>query len=198
MRYYSNVPKVASIHSNGVVRAVDAEAVETTTVLPDHPEDLAPVVGFLAAHERRHGAAAPSYALVGIDEHDRVELPAEVHRALTRVVAALHAGKAVTIAPQTMTLTTQQAADLLGVSRPTVVRLINDDVLPAERIGNRHRLLLDDVLAYREERRNRQYDALAATTIEIDSDDDPETIRKQLREARRAVAARRRNAGKPS
>ena len=36
------------------------------------------------------------------------------------------------------------------------------------------------------QRRKRQYDALAATAIDIDSDDDPETIRKQLREARRA------------
>jgi len=97
-----------------------------------------------------------------------------------------------------MTLTTQQAADLLGVSRPTVVRLINNNELPAERIGNRHRLLLDDVLAYREQRRKRQYDALAATAIEIDSDDDPETIRKQLRQARRAVAARRRSSAQPS
>ena len=88
-------------------------------------------------------------------------------------------------------------ADLLGVSRPTVVRLINDNVLPAERIGNRHRLLLDDVLAYRDERRKRQYDALSATAIDIDSDDDPETIRKQLREARRVVAARRRNVAQP-
>jgi hypothetical protein len=47
-------------------------------------------------------------------EHERIELPEAVHQALTKVVAALHAGKAVTIAPQTMTLTTQQAADLLG------------------------------------------------------------------------------------
>ena len=102
-----------------------------------------------------------------------------------------------TIAPQTMTLTTQQTADLLGVSRPTVVRLINDNVLPAERIGNRHRLLLDDVLSYREERRKRQYDALTATA-DIDRDDDPETIRKQLREARRAVAARRTKSTEPN
>lgn len=96
------------------------------------------MVGFLSAHERRHGAAAsPSYALVGVGEHDRIELPGAVHEALTKVVAALHAGKAVTTAPQTMTLTTEQAADLLGVSRPTIVRLINDHVLPDERIGNR-------------------------------------------------------------
>src|ERR1700758_735457 len=174
------------------------EAAETATFLSEHPEELAPVVGFLAAHERRHGpAASPSYALVGVNEHDCIELPAAVHQALTKVVAALHAGKAVTIAPQAMTLTTQQAADLLGVSRPTVVRLINDNVLPAERIGNRHRLLLDDVLSYREVRRKRQYDALPAPA-DLDSDDDPETIRKQLREARRAVAARRGRATRPS
>jgi hypothetical protein len=50
---------------------VSAEAVETATFLSDHPEELAPVVGFLAAHERRHDpAASPSYALVGVDEHD--------------------------------------------------------------------------------------------------------------------------------
>lgn len=171
-----------------------AEVVENTTFVPDHPEELAPVLGFLAAHERRRGeVASPSYALVGVDEHDRIELPEDIHRALTKVVAALHAGKAVTIAPQTMTLTTQQAADLLGVSRPTIVRLINEGVLRAERIGNRHRLLLDDVLAYRQERRNRQYDALAATSMDINSDDDPDAIRKHLRQARRAVAARRRN-----
>jgi excisionase family DNA binding protein len=178
---------------------MNAEAIETTTLLPDHPEELASVVGFLAAHERRRGAAAePSYALVGTDEYDRIELPEAVHQALKKVVAALHAGKAVTIAPRTMTLTTQQAADLLGVSRPTVVRLINDNGLPAERIGNRHRLLIDDVLTYREQRRKRQYDALAATAIDIDSDDDPETIRKQLRQARRAVMARRRSSAQPS
>jgi excisionase family DNA binding protein len=94
-----------------------------------------------------------------------------------------------------MALTTQQAGDLLGVSRPTVVRLINDNVLPPERIGNRHRLLLDDVLSYREERRKRQYDALGATA---DGDDDPETIRKHLRDARRAVAARRDKSAQPS
>src|SRR6201997_1230736 len=175
------------------------EAAETATFLSEHPEELAPVVGFLAAHERRHGpAASPSYALVGVNEHDRIELPAAVHQALTKVVAALHAGKAVTIAPQAMTLTTQQAADLLGVSRPTVVRLINDNELPADRIGNRNRLLLDDVLAYREQRRKRQYDALAATAIDVDSDDDPKTIREQLRQARRAVAARRRSTDQPT
>ena len=169
------------------------QGIESKTFLPEQTEDLAPVLSFLSAHERRRGRSlAPSYALVGADEHDRVELPREVHQALRQVVAALHAGKAVTIAPQSMTLTTQQAADLLGVSRPTVVRLITTGELAAERIGNRHRLVHDDVLAHREARRQRQYDALAETAMDIDADTDPDVIYEQLREARRVVAARRR------
>jgi excisionase family DNA binding protein len=172
---------------------VSVEAVEAATFVPEEREELGLVFGFLAAHEHLRGSAAsPSYALVGVDEHDRIELPPTVHQALKKVVAALDAGKAVTIAPQTMKLTSQQAADLLGVSRPTVVRLITDGTLPAERIGNRHRLLLDDVLAYRDQRRNRQYEALAATAVDIDTEDDPEIIREQLREARRVVTKRRR------
>ena len=173
---------------------MSAEAAEAATFIPEDPDELASVVRFLATHERLRGTvASPGYALVGIGEHDRIELPRSVHQALTKVVAALHAGKAVTIAPQTMKLTTQQAADLLGVSRPTVVRLITDGTLPAERIGNRHRLLLDDVLTYREQRRTRQYEALAATAVDIDAVDDPKVVRQQLREARRVIGERHRS-----
>jgi hypothetical protein len=56
---------------------------------------------------------------------------------------------------------------------------------------------LHDVLSYREKRRKRQYDALAATA-DIDHDGVPETIREQLREARRAAAARRNKSAQPS
>ncbi len=90
-----------------------------------------------------------------------------------------------------MTLTSQQAADLLGVSRSTVKRLIDKNELAAERVGTCHRLRLDDVLAYRADRRQRQYAALATTSVDIDAEDDPADIREQLRAARRAVAARR-------
>ncbi|MBJ8341038.1 helix-turn-helix domain-containing protein [Antrihabitans sp. YC3-6] len=171
--------------------SAQTQALETRTFLPEHLEELAPVLSFLEAHGQRGMTATPSYALVGTGEHERIELPQAVHQVLTQVVTALLAGKAVTVAPQSMTLTTQQAADLLGVSRPTVVRLITEGHLPAERVGNRHRILLDNVLVYRDARRQRQYDALAETSVDIDTEDDPATIREQLREAREAVARRR-------
>lgn len=172
--------------------AVTAKALAQHTYMPESTEELAPVFSFLAAHESRRGdVVEPRYMLVGADEHDQVEVPESVHRVLVQVVEALRAGKAVTVAPQSMTLTTQQAADLLGVSRPTVVRLIDTNELPAERNGSRRRVLLEDVLEYRRLRRQRQYDALAATSVDLADEDDPEAVRAQLREARKEVARRR-------
>lgn len=69
--------------------------------------------------------------------------------------AALAAGQ--TVVALDDILTTQEAADLLGVSRPTVVRLIDEGTLPAtEPAGSHRRLRLADVLAYREARNTRQ------------------------------------------
>lgn len=83
-----------------------------------------------------------------------------------------------------------QAADLLGVSRPTVVRLIESGELRAERNGSRRRLLLSEVLAYRDRRRRRQYAVLEATAINIDDEDDPDELIARLRTARRGAPGR--------
>lgn len=169
-----------------------AMAIEERTFLPQQPERLAPVLDFLTAHEQRRGTQAdPSYALVGTSGGERIELPQQVHEALVQVVMAMLAGKAVTVAPHSLSMTTQQAADLLGVSRPTVVKLVEDGALPAERVGTRRRLRLHDVLTYQQARKERQYAALAATSVDIDDIDDPEVVRQRLKDARRAVAARR-------
>ncbi|WP_067836115.1 helix-turn-helix domain-containing protein [Nocardia lijiangensis] len=169
-----------------------SEALMQRTYLPEPTGELTPVVSFLAAHESRRGdRIRPRYLLVGEDEHEPVAVPESVHRVLAQVVAALCEGKAVTVAPQSMTLTTEQAADLLGVSRPTVVRLIGANEIPSERIGSRRRVLLTDVLAYRDERRKRQYEALAASSIELD-EDDADAVRDRLCEVRKEVARRRR------
>ncbi|MGH3385231.1 MAG: helix-turn-helix domain-containing protein [Nocardioidaceae bacterium] len=134
--------------------------------------------------------------LVGADAHDSIEIPAGLHAVLRQVVAAMQAGKAVTIAPQNKLLTTQQAADLLGVSRPTVVKLIDEGTLAAETPGKRRRMVkLDDLLAYRAQRREQQYRALLETSAGYDEpDEDPEVVAEGLRRVRAEVAAERRRA----
>jgi excisionase family DNA binding protein len=172
-------------------------ALEPRTYVPEASgEDLADVLSFLSAHAERLGhVPAPRFLLVGDSEGEQIELPETVYRALVQVVEALAAGKAVTVTPQEPQLTTQQVADLLGVSRPTVVRLIESGELRGERNGIRRRVLLSDALAYRERRRQRQYAMLAATAVDIDDEDDPQEVIRRLREARKAVAEQRRAGG---
>lgn len=91
-----------------------------------------------------------------------------------------------------MLLTTQQAADLLGISRPTIVKLINSGELRAEQITARRQIHLRDLLEYRERRKRAQYAAIEATSVDIDDEDHPEEIRQRLREVRKRRAAERR------
>jgi len=170
------------------------------TYLPTDVErdEIAEVRSFLAAHARRGGTVEPRYLLVGSTEGDQIELPRPIYDALVLVAESLASGKGVTVAPESQMLTTQQAADLLGVSRPTVVRLTDAGELASERHGNRRRIRLGDVLEYRERRRRHQYETLAATGVDLNHEDDVDHVTARLRTARRALADRRRAGLRPT
>jgi excisionase family DNA binding protein len=83
---------------------------------------------------------------------ETVVLPADAIRAVRALLRALASGVPVHVVPLDAELTTQQAADLLGLSRTYVVRLIDQGSLPAHMAGTHRRLLASDVLAYRQRR----------------------------------------------
>jgi excisionase family DNA binding protein len=171
---------------------VTAELFESQTYLPEEQEQLAAVAGFLEAHHSKVGERpVRRYLLVGAEEHEQIELPEALHKVLVQAVAALRAGRAVTISPTMPKLTTQQVADLIGVSRPTVVRLIDNGELASERIGNRRKVLLKDALEYRDRRRTRQYQAIA-DTVDMSEDEDPAVVNERLARIRKQRAERRR------
>ena len=166
---------------------------QRATFLPGmHPEQLAQILELLRASATADQTTGPRYFLSCADSGQHVEIPAEVHRVLRQVVEAMRQGLAVTVVPQTMVLTTQQAADLLGVSRPTLIKLLGDGQIPYERIGTHRRIQLRDLLTYRKERRAAQYAALQATSSPIDDEEDAETVLAGLRQARKVIAQRRR------
>lgn len=111
------------------------------------------------------GAEARSIA-VRTDEGD-VELPPAAGRAVLALLEQLAAGSAVHLVPADAELTTQQAADLLGISRTYVVRLIDDGKLPAHLVGTHRRLKATDVLAYRARRSERLAAARAITDADV-------------------------------
>jgi len=79
-------------------------------------------------------------------------LPESVFRLLKRVVGVLASGDAIALVPVGKELTTQQAADLLNVSRQYLVRLLDEGRIPCTRTGKHRRLRLDDVLSFKQTR----------------------------------------------
>ncbi|TDC51089.1 DNA-binding protein [Jiangella ureilytica] len=109
-----------------------------------------------------------------------LKLPAAFHHALRRIVDLASNGRPavliftsaddpdeVEIEPAVpVELTSQQAADLLNVSRPHVVKLARTGELPHRMVGNRHRFHLEDVLEYEQRQRRVRDQALAAIAPE--------------------------------
>ncbi|MEI2715368.1 MAG: helix-turn-helix domain-containing protein [Nocardioides sp.] len=98
-------------------------------------------------------------ALVAADGTE-VPLPRELHDVLLQVAQALQAGMGVNVAPLNATLTTQEAAEYLGISRPTVVRLLDAGEIPMSRPGRHRYVRLVDLIAYAERVRQTRADAL--------------------------------------
>lgn len=106
-------------------------------------------------------ARAPALRLVTGDKpHEVISLPSGALRPLADMLNQLGQGRAVTVLPQNAELTTQEAADYLNVSRPYVVSLIEQNKLPARKVGTRRRVAVDDLLRYDEQQRAQQRAAL--------------------------------------
>jgi excisionase family DNA binding protein len=79
-------------------------------------------------------------------------IPHSLYAVLVQAVRQLMSGRAISIVPVTAELTTQQAADMLNVSRPFVVKLLEEGAIPFHKAGTHRRLYLQDVLAYKRKR----------------------------------------------
>jgi excisionase family DNA binding protein len=119
-----------------------------------------------APPEQRAGVAALSRALGGIHPRKRraprcqlvgpggeaIAIPESVFFVLERVAEVMARGDSITVVPVGKELTTQQAADLLNVSRQYLVRLLEEGKLPFTRTGMHRRLRIEDVLAFKDKR----------------------------------------------
>ena len=113
----------------------------------------------LAVHLGRKGGLRFELKTDGSTEE--LVLPASALRLLVRALTEMGEGNAVTITPMRAELTSQQAADLLNVSRPHLVKLLDEGAIPSRKVGSHRRVLLEDVLAYKRDFLAKRQAALA-------------------------------------
>jgi excisionase family DNA binding protein len=101
--------------------------------------------------------------LVGPDGNT-VPLPASLLRLLRAMVHHLANGQALTLVPIDKELTTQQAADLLNLSRPYLVKLLEQGALPYTKTGTHRRIRFADVMAFKAHRDAQRAEALTGLT----------------------------------
>jgi excisionase family DNA binding protein len=122
----------------------------------------------LAAHLGRGGQLRLEVK-AGTSSEELV-LPASALRLLVRALAEMGEGNAVTLTPVRAELTSQQAADLLNVSRPHLVKLLDEGAIPSRKVGTHRRVRLEDALAYKrafEARRHAALDELEALSQDL-------------------------------
>jgi excisionase family DNA binding protein len=102
--------------------------------------------------------------------NETLTLPAEAVRLLVDLLAQLAEGNAVTLTPYHAELTTQQAADFLGVSRPFLVKQLEEGAIPFRKVGTHRRIRFEDLLAYKKstyEKRLKALEGLAELDQEL-------------------------------
>ena len=107
--------------------------------------------------ERRHAS------LRSPDGH-QLEIPNSIYKVLVAAVGAMAQGNAVSIVPVHHELTTQQAAGLLGVSRPHLVKLVDAGEIPHHKTGSHRRIYFEDLMRYRGLRDAQRSEALRELT----------------------------------
>ena len=142
-----------------------------STRLPteDEKRSASKVVQMLARRVTETGMRIP---ITENGETTTLEIPPPVANLVIELLVHIGNGEAVTLVPYGSELSTQQAADLLNVSRPYLIKLIDSGKLPHHKVGRHRRILASDLLAYkakRDEARQRGLDEMTHIAQEADA-----------------------------
>lgn len=124
----------------------------------------------LATHKLGQRSGVRIQLLDDGEEAETVAVPTSALRLFLHLLTEMSQGNAVTLIPTHAELTTQQAADLLNVSRPYLVKLLEEGRIPCRTVGKYRRVRFDDLMTYKrkdDEARAKVLDQLTAEAQEL-------------------------------
>ncbi|OGT44745.1 MAG: hypothetical protein A3E82_01110 [Gammaproteobacteria bacterium RIFCSPHIGHO2_12_FULL_38_11] len=140
-------------------------------VMPDKREtDLASESSRILASSMTSKKNAPVMHIAVNGKEKTVIVPLSAFKLLIDILTQMAEGNAVTVTAVNAELTTQEAADLLNVSRPYLVGLLDDKKIPYRKVGTRRKVLAKDILAYKkniDEQRMKTLDELAKESQDL-------------------------------
>lgn len=114
-----------------------------------------------ATASRQLARAAKASVSVRLEDGTDLQLPKAVTPLLVKILTEMAQGNAMTLIPLHAELTTQEAANLLNISRPHLNKLLEAGVLPHHKVGTHRRVRFHDLEAYREEREKERENSLS-------------------------------------
>lgn len=109
--------------------------------------------------------------VIEAEREQPLDLPAGAVTLLIDILEAMAAGRGVTVIPENAELTTVQAADILNVSRPFLIGLLETGAMPHRKVGKHRRIRMEDVIGYKQRidaEREAALDRLTAEAQELD------------------------------
>lgn len=153
-------PALANISFVGDDRVMNSAALDAETFGPEE-RPTGELIDFLEALRSRGLDVPEAQArLVSKDGTESIPLPDELFRVLKYAAENLAEGRAITMAPVEKQLTTQEAAEFLGMSRPSLIKIVDRGELSCSKVGRHRRLRLGDLLDYQRERAEARRRAL--------------------------------------
>ena len=90
------------------------------------------------------------------ESKEHIKIPIKALKLLSDILEAMSKGQPISIVPMAAEITTQKAAEILGCSRPYLVKLLEEGKIPFTKIGRHRRIKMADVLAYKEQQKQEQ------------------------------------------
>lgn len=118
----------------------------------------------ITLHELEQTLAITQKLQIVDAEGKHIQLPASLIMLLRQSVVPLEQGETLIITHTQQELTTQEAADILNISRPSLIKLLDAQIISHRMVGTHRRIALADVLAYQQRYKQEQTDALDRLT----------------------------------